>query len=373
MARDIARLLDRWRQAALLTPEQADRILAFENQGGGPGLRWPVAVALATGGVMVAAGILLFVAANWGALAPTARLVLLAAVVVGAHFIATYVSTSFPALGTTLHALGTVALGAGIFLSGQTFHLQTNWPEGFLLWGAGAVLGWVLLRDWPHAALSAILVPAWLVALWARSTAELTGQVHPLPVAGVLFLSLAYLFAHSPAHDSPPRRALSWVGGLALFPAALMTIAFAQSHGGSFTDSLPAHLWLVGWVASLAIPAGLLFPLRRDRAWIAIPLAIWVALGANLSRDPDWLAFAWAGAGAAGIAVLGATEGSRYRVNVGMAGFNLTVLIFYFSSVMTRLDRATSLIVGGLVLLGGGWVLEQLRRRLVARATLSAP
>jgi hypothetical protein len=43
--------------------------------------------------------------------------------------------------------------------------------------------------------------------------------------------------------------------------------------------------------------------------------------------------------------------------------------VFYFSSVMDRLGRAASLVGLGLLFLGGGWVLERARRRLVATAT----
>ena len=51
-----------------------------------------------------------------------------------------------------------------------------------------------------------------------------------------------------------------------------------------------------------------------------------------------------------------------------MAGFAITVLVFYCSSVMDRLGRSASLVGLGLLFLGGGWALEQGRRRLVTRA-----
>ena len=47
-------------------------------------------------------------------------------------------------------------------------------------------------------------------------------------------------------------------------------------------------------------------------------------------------------------------------------GFALTVLVFYFSDVMDKLGRSASLIGLGLLFLGGGYLLEQARRRLVA-------
>lgn len=55
------------------------------------------------------------------------------------------------------------------------------------------------------------------------------------------------------------------------------------------------------------------------------------------------------------------------RINLGIVGFGLTILVFYFSSVMDKLDRSASLIGLGLLFLLLGWFLEKLRRRLVAR------
>ena len=63
----------------------------------------------------------------------------------------------------------------------------------------------------------------------------------------------------------------------------------------------------------------------------------------------------------------GLLEQRRERINLGVAGFALTVIIFYFSDVMDKLGRSASLIGLGALFLFGGWVLERTRRQLVAR------
>jgi len=55
-----------------------------------------------------------------------------------------------------------------------------------------------------------------------------------------------------------------------------------------------------------------------------------------------------------------------------MTGFAITVLCFYFSNVMDKLGRSTSLIVLGVVFLAGAWYWEKLRRKLVARVNAGA-
>jgi uncharacterized membrane protein len=57
------------------------------------------------------------------------------------HVGGAYASTRFEALATTLHAVGTATLGAGILLAGQIFNLNEHWPSGILMWAIGAWIG----------------------------------------------------------------------------------------------------------------------------------------------------------------------------------------------------------------------------------------
>jgi uncharacterized membrane protein len=70
--------------------------------------------------------------------------------------------------------------------------------------------------------------------------------------------------------------------------------------------------------------------------------------------------------GSIGLIAWGLKEGRKERINLGVAGFGLTVFVFYFSTVMDKLGRAASLVGLGLLFLLGGWLLEKTRRRLVA-------
>lgn len=77
--------------------------------------------------------------------------------------------------------------------------------------------------------------------------------------------------------------------------------------------------------------------------------------------------YTWSALGAIGLIAWGLFEAHKARVNMGVALFGLTVLAFYFSSLMDKLGRSLSLVGLGVVFLLGGWALEQLRRRLIAR------
>jgi hypothetical protein len=366
--------LERWVEAGLIDPPAAERIRAWERSSGGPpaptstpGLRWPVRLALGLGGLLIGAGILLFVAAHWDALSPGQRFGLVLATVAGLHLVGAAADARWPALGATLHACGTVALGGGILLSGQIFNLQEHWPGGLLLWAIGALLGWLLLRDWPQAMLVALLTPAWLAGEWSVATERLHGE--GALTAGLLLLALVYLGARadSARAENPVRRALVWIGGIAVIPTAFMVAA--TSHAWQGFGNIPATRLVAAAVVALGAPLGLAWLLHRSIAPAFLGLAAWTALGPILASQRGVVPYIWAAGLGLGLIGWGVLERRAERINLGVAGFAVTVLLFYFSSVMDRLGRSASLLGLGLLFLGGGWALERTRRRLVSTVT----
>jgi uncharacterized membrane protein len=348
-------------------------------------LRWPVLLALALGGVLLCAGVLLFVAAHWDELSPAWRFSLVLLLVVAFPVAGALTSERFPALSITFYTIGTVCVGAGIFLAAQIFNLQEHWPNGILLWGIGALAGWLLLRNWTQAALLALLVPAWLAGEWEVRTErfQVSGR---LMLEGLLLLAITYFTARTSEEDSPVRRALVWVGGISLLP--LSVLAFLERHESSaWVNRLHSSIFLlvIGWAIAVCAPLALALVLRKSAAWTNLVAAIWVLMigtfGPVGSGTTDSLAayawnnlgiYFWAGVGALGLVTWGLLERQRARINLGVAGFALTVLIFYFSDVMDKLGRSASLIGMGVLLIFGGWVLERTRRQLIARVQRSA-
>ncbi|MBA3258869.1 MAG: DUF2157 domain-containing protein [Gemmatimonadales bacterium] len=357
--------LHRWAEAGLVDPQTAARIREWEGRRGG-GLGWPVWLALGLGGLMLVAGVLLFVAAQWEALSPSQRFAIVLAAVAAFHLAGAYAAERSEGLALTLHACGTVALGGGIFLAGQIFHLQEHWPGGLMLWAFGAWAGWGLRRDWAQALLAALLTPAWLGAEWIASTSDRRGAA-PLAV-GLLGLTLAYLGAEPSrgGEHSGVRRGLVWIGALGLMPAALYLVLSAQ--GGTAQASLSTARALAGWAVALGIPLAAGVVLRgRDVAPIAAGLG-WAVVGATLTAGADGVVpYLWSVFLAGGIIAWGVKERRGELINLGTAGFALTVTVFYFSDVMDRLGRSASLIGLGLLFLGGGYLLERARRSLLAR------
>jgi uncharacterized membrane protein len=377
-------LLGRWRNAGLIDAHTADRIRAFENlhaadseDAGASGMRWPVIVAITFGCVMVGAGILLFVAAHWDNLSPAERFAVVLSMVAGFHLIAAFFAERFPNLSIALHAVGTGALGAGIFLGGQIFNLAEHWPGGFMLWALGSGIGWWLLRDWPQGAIFAVLFPAWLLSEWDVAVTEIHHSGYSVAAIGVLTLAITYFTAVTREHQSLLRRSLSWIGGLWLLPAIGCVIGFSwsDSHPNRlFYPSLaPVPLaWLIlGWTTAVVVPLFLAYHLNVARLWTNGLATLWVlALSAISTVKQPWNNFGvylWCLAGSIASIYWGLQEYRKERINMGMAIFALTLLTFYFSNILDKMGRAMSLISLGVVFLLGGWALEKLRRRLVAR------
>ncbi|HET7424073.1 MAG TPA: DUF2157 domain-containing protein [Gemmatimonadales bacterium] len=358
--------LRRWTDAGLVDADAAGKIRRWErDRVGEPNVRWPARLALAVGGLMVGAGILLFVAAHWDALSPGWRFGLILLLVGGFHLAGAAAATT-PALAATLHACGTVALGAGIFLTGQIFHLQEHWSGGLLLWAVGAWAGWAVLRQWPQGALAAVLTPAWLAGEWIARSGNLGAGVAG---AGLVLFAAAYVGAEP---DGGPaavprsmRRALVWIGGVAIIPAALWLVsaewwAYRPGAGGWAAG-------LLAWALVLGLPLGISVALRGSGALPMVPITVWVAIGPWAIHQRGPAPYLWA-VGLAGFLLWwGLRDRRSTLVNLGVAGFALTVLIFYFSDVMDRLGRSASLVGMGLLLLGGGYLLERARRRLLGR------
>lgn len=371
----VERAIRRWLADGLIDAATADRLIASEAARKPRHTGRFAILAFGFGGLLVGAGVFLFVAANWQDLSPWSRFAILLCIVAALHAGGAIGGRFSPALATSLHAAGTAALGAGIFLSGQIFNLQENWPEALLLWALGAGLAALLLRDWPQVLWTAILAPAWLVAEWLSGLPwDLGlpgGSVESVVAVGLTVMSAAYLSATSRQADSSWRRALALLGAIGL-------VSFATDLAGQGDAYLPdeklvavpASLLAGGWTVALGLPMLVAVLLRGRQAWPVAVAAMLAGIVVWLDPEITWqrlVIYLVYGAGSAGLVWWGLLDRQRLRINLGVLCFVLTVLAFYFSSLFDMLGRSVGLIGMGLLCIAGGWLAERTRRRLIAR------
>ena len=325
------------------------------------------------GALLLGAGVLLFVSSHWDALAPATRFTLVLALVALFHVGGAVTAERTPTLAAALHLVGTVSLGAGIYLSGQIFNMAEHWPTGVLLWAIGAWLAWFPLRHDTQLFCAALLTPAWCASEWLvvvqRSRSGIWDS-DPLLASGVALLALAYFTVPTRRHAG--RTVLVWLGAVALVPGLLFLVLTSSDR-----LSVPpvAASWLtVGTLLAVGGPMLVAFTHRGRDAWINGVATAWVAMLLWLSTFRDALIqHGWWAIGALGLVAWGVRERRSERINIGAAIFGITVLAFYFSRVMDKLGRSASLVGLGLLFLAGGGALERTRRRLVQSANEDRP
>jgi hypothetical protein len=163
--------------------------------------------------------------------------------------------------------------------------------------------------------------------------------------------------------------ASSAIGGM----TAVILLLDGWSSWGAATY-LPLGLRTWSWIVIAAIP--LLFavfkfsksviPVSVAIAFsIALPWTIYASRGSYLFSASRLAAHALVAAFCIFLIWWGVRQLSQALVNLGIVGFALTVIWFYFSNIFDKLDRSLGLIGLGVLFLAGGWALEKTRRRLV--------
>lgn len=387
-----------WLTEGHIDPVTHDRLGAALAQHDVPAARNKmISVLVSLGALLIGAGLLLFIASQWGESSPLARLAML--VIAYAATVAAATLARVRDLGTTsngLWFLSSIAAGANIFLVGQIFNLPLTYWQGTLLWlVATLAAGWAApssAQGWLAVPL-AILTLGWL---WVPSTFmfdqvaflfDPAGLKAALPLVGIGLIAVASLVRDT---DFGWLRRPATAFGATLVAAPLTLATF--------------HNELLGWVFEMqvtivhrliAVGASVLLVVawRRDRrsawlGWAGAVLALFLVLAPQAvvpisSMAPvSWFARTLAGspvlhfvyvAAVFGLA-LGAIGGGfrwgvKALVNTGFAMVSVQLFAFYVVRVAGALPASVAVSCGGLLLVGGAIGLERKRRDLARRAS----
>jgi uncharacterized membrane protein len=378
---NIESLLTRWRAAGVLDAPTADRIRTWEGEQTQPaGLRWQGLVALILGAVLLASGVVLFVSAHWDELGPSARLAVVFALVAAFHLAGAYTREPFRGLSTALHAVGTASVGAAIALVGQIFNIQEHWPAAVLLWAISALAGWMLLRDPAQQILVLVLVPAWMVCELEFATEHRIGQA--VYLGRLLFAwAVLYLTVFLGSRRKAVQGIMFAAGAIAGLSGIVLMLESWMSSNEQFFVALHVRVW--AWIAIAVLP--LFFTLFRfSKSVVPVSAAIlfsvvlpwcnrtWVehaqyGNGQSYTRsEPNIFAHVLVAAFCLFLSWWGVRQASKALINLGIVGFAIALVWFYFSDILDKVGRSLGLIGMGILFLAGGWALEKMRRRLIA-------
>src|SRR5262249_19516001 len=158
-----------------------------------------------------------------------------------------------------------------------------HWPGGIMLWALGAVLAWIILRQWPQALLAAVLIPWWLGAEWYVASERYVGAWH-MAAQGFLLLSILYFSVPQKESNRPLRLGLLWVGCFALIPFLGDVMFTGESYAWGTKTAMPTSLAMIGYsFAYLPVLALATVVRRKNSTWV-FAAAAWVAVLGVVSR-----------------------------------------------------------------------------------------
>ena len=159
--RRLRREMPKWVEAGLVAPEKAPLIL--ERAAAGTAKHSLASMFAILGAVLLAAGVITFLAANWQVMPKILKLMLLFASMWAALVAAGWGERSERHwLAESMLLLGLLLFGANIMLIAQIYHIDSHYPDGVMVWALGGLLSAWLMRS--PAAFVAGLV---LAMLWS--------------------------------------------------------------------------------------------------------------------------------------------------------------------------------------------------------------
>jgi uncharacterized membrane protein len=412
--------LPRWREAGWVTVEGTAAILAeVEGRRSSFGL---AAIMGVLGALLIGAGVVAFVGANWELMPRIFRFGLLVAAMAVAYGAAAMLAArEFRIFSEAALLVAGLVFAAAIALVGQTYHLSGEFSDAVLLWEVG-VVGAALFTGSATLTVLAFAgagywawlnvvelgyVPHWLslifiligCAMTVLTGARYTRLVAVLALAFWIALNLigyairvdwspfetfaaataiALLFwaVGSVGATDSSRKALAAFGHAMLWPgiaAVLLAVGVLQTAPDWHTGTGDEQWIILGGVALIAVTALVVLAWQRKgiTAIDAIgALAIGLAAMAFAYAPPesDTLARLLGGIIVLGAAVwainLGQSGPQRVGKKTGLVAFGIEVIYLYVVTLGTLMDTAAAFLGGGILFIALAYVLFRIDRRL---------
>lgn len=354
--------LPQWQAQGWITPEGANAILNNLPVRSRISLSGVIAV---LGALLLGAGVLAFVGANWEGMPPIVRFILLVAVLgVTYGFAAVLRTRGHDYYSEAMLLLAGMIFAGAIALVGQAYHLTGEFRDAVLFWTIGCLIAAVLTRSVAMTVLALVGT-----VLWAKYIAiDLEHAPHWPSLALLLITGAVVLWLDS----NVARRAfilalLYWIGMTMIMIADLAWWPYIGVL--SLCAGIGLFLWGFATIASTDWLGASMGRLGRDMVWPAL-IGIMVALffiqilfEDTHHRGTGWitptLAFAIVGAG---LAVLASLRGS---LNMAHAAVGLVIVLAVTGFAQWQISAPSHadvlwprLMIGALILASALWLIS---------------
>ncbi|NQW21252.1 MAG: DUF2157 domain-containing protein [Chloroflexi bacterium] len=387
--------INQWRESGLISGEQSEAILNFESVPETPfrlGMRFSrLIVVLSTlGAILIGAGIISFIAANWQGIPVIAKLALLIGGQTATYWAAYQLQfiRGYPRVGGAIMFTGAAWFGANVFLVAQSYHLATDNPDLLIWWFIGVLPLAYIARS---KAITVMSVAIFTIGISWKAAAQSEDEFSGILVMAMLLFTAAAIYAIGMIHLR--RKNLNFyagpylVGGLLLAIGVTYMLTFNEIFRDISRDARTSTWTLsTGYIVlasfiSIATVAALGFVARssfRSKEHLAAKFA--EPAVAALVVITGWFIATHLFESSApyvvianlllivlifGTISLGIVNRREALVNVGIVFFVIDLSTRYIELTIDMLDTSLAFIVGGILLLGVGYGMERARRRLL--------
>ncbi|MFC0524845.1 DUF2157 domain-containing protein [Pontibacillus salicampi] len=351
---------------------------------------------MAFGGLFIGLGFLTFVASNWSDITNLMKMAIILISMLGFYGAGNWIHTNrSKGVGATFLVIGVLIFGAGIMLTGQMYHYMAFSATAFFIWSLAAIAMFMLSHE------AVMLILAFAIMIVGQVYGGITYQHFHIGIGLLFIIGLGYFtLVH--------RR--EWI-------SLLYSLGFVvQSLVLVFTTDLSYYwllfFWLLLYALAEVMPSdfpvhsfqrvallggfilGIIHVFSLQSEWIldnldeGIPFIISVLLVAMFiayqkARKHDLvllvdialfipvfflpslqsalvllLLFTFS----IGRLLVGYNRGDGEVINTGTVAFLASTLVAYFQLAWDFLDKSLFFFIGGILLFGLGYLLEQRRR-----------
>lgn len=318
---------------------------------------WFIKALLALAGWVAAVFILIFIAIGFEFLIDNSA----AAILLGVVMIATaYALLRLPGNDFVEH------LALAVSLAGQ---LSVAWGTGSLLGGPDAGFWWSLVIL--QAVLAAVMpnfvhrVFSSFCAILALSLA-MTGSGAPFVAGALTLLALIWLWLHEFQYPRRLRQVQALGYGLAL---GLLAIQYFNRFDRPLLGwRAEPDIWTQPWMGELIFAVALVYLLwhllRQAERPVSRAIQTGVYGGAGLLVLASLQAYGLTQG--AVLLVLGFAIGNRLLMGLGVVSLLFSISSYYYLLEVTLLTKTLTLLVLGILLLAGRWLMQRLAREALA-------